>query len=123
MNLMIEIFSLLREKLKNDIKIEFDDRNYTAYVWVKSMRDTNEIVANPNEVRVMLLIFGGLNEKIPLKVEVNNNSKIIKIIANNKEDYILLKNSMENIWDKTVNLLEQVNVGNLSEFRKIKYED
>jgi len=71
----------------------------------------------------MLRIFGGLTKSIAMKIEINNNSKIFKIIMDNPEDYQEIKGIMENIWDKTADLIVQVNSGNLTEFRKIQYED
>jgi hypothetical protein len=120
---MEAIFSILRAKLKENIQIEFDDRNNTVYLWVKSKQFTDAIIATPNEVKVMLIIFGGLNENTSLTIEVNNSSKIIKLISDNKDEYTFLKGIMENLWDQTIDLLEQVDVGNFSEFLKIKFED
>lgn len=123
MILMEAIYSILRAELIENIKIEFDDRNYTVYLWVKSKQFTDEIIATPHDVKVMLIIFGGLSEKTALTIEVNSDSKIIKIISENKNEYALLKSIMENIWDDTIDLLEQVNSGILTKYQKIKYED
>ena len=120
---MESIFSILRTKLKELIKIEFDDRNRMIYLWVKSKQYTEDIIGTPDEVKVMLIIFGGLRETTTFNIEVNNDSKIIKIITEIEEEYTNLKSIMNHIWDDTIDLLEQVNVGDLSKFQSIKYED
>jgi hypothetical protein len=122
-NLMESIFSILRTKLKEYIKIEFDDRNRTVYLWVKSKQYSEDIIGTSDEVKVMLIIFGGLRETTSVNIEVNNDSKIIKIITEIEEEYTNLKSIMSHIWDDTIDLLEQVNVGDLSKFQTIKYED
>ncbi len=120
---MESIFSILRTKLKEYIKIEFDDRNRTVYLWVKSKQYSEDIIGTSDEVKVMLIIFGGLRETTSVNIEVNNDSKIIKIITEIEEEYTNLKSIMSHIWDDTIDLLEQVNVGDLSKFQTIKYED
>ena len=120
---MESIFSILRTKLKELIKIEFDDRNRTVYLWVKSKQYTEDLIGTPDEVKVMLIIFGGLRENASVNIEVNNDSKIIKIVTEIDETYTNLKSIMNHIWDDAIDLLEQANVGDLSKFQTIKYED
>ena len=120
---MESIFSIMREKLKELIKIEFDDRNKTVYLWIKSKQYTEDIIGTPDDVKVMLIIFGGLKETVSVNIEVNNDSKIIKIITEIEEEYTNLKSRMNHIWDDTIDLLEQVNVGDLSKFQTIRYEE
>jgi len=114
---MEELFSTLKSLLKDNIEIKKDNKNLIITMVIKS--PIKGIVAEPNEILIMLKMFGGLREEIPMEIEIDNENQIIKMKFENKENFEEVSLMMDKIWDNAVEMLVQVTDGNFDIIRDI----
>ena len=114
---MEEIIPMLKDMLKKAIEVEFEESKLSIILKIKSHIKGN--LADPDEVIVMLKMFGGMKETIPMDISINNESKIITIMLQNHENYLELTNILKDIWDNAVTMLNNVLNGDLSSIKDI----
>ncbi len=115
---MEELLPNLKNLFKSTIEIKVDDANLTLSMIIKS-KETRGGFATPKEIRNMLQIFGGLKEKIPMDIEINDKAKIIDLKFQNKADLKKVQTVMDRIWDHTVEILERAIAGDFGVLKDI----
>ena len=118
---MEEIIPMLKDMLRKAIEVEFEESKLSITLKIKSNIKGN--LADPNEVIVMLKMFGGMKETIPMDISINNESKTITIKLQNQETYLELMNILKDIWDNAVNMLNSVLNGDLTPIKDIPNVD
>ena len=119
---MEEIFPLLKDMLKNSIEIKKYESDLLISLIVKSEVKGN--LAKPEEIIIMLKMFGGLREDIPIEININNKNQFIDLKFENKESFKKVSLMMDKIWDNAVEMLIQVTNGNYEVIKDIpKIED
>ncbi len=114
---MEEILPSLKGMLKDAIDIKSDVTRLGIIITVLNKIKGN--VADPDEILVMLKMFGGLKEDVPMEININNETQIIEIKFQNEEDFKKIQKIMETIWDDAVDMLEQASQGDFSRIKNI----
>lgn len=114
---MEEILPILKNMLKRAIEIKSDASKLSIAIIVKNKLDSN--IAEPNEIIVMLKIFGGLKEDVPMEIDINNKTQIIELKFQTEEAFKKIQKIMETIWDDAVDMLEQTMQGDLSRIKDV----
>jgi len=114
---MEEILPILKNMLKKSIEIKSDASKLNIAISVKNKLDGN--IAEPNEIIVMLKMFGGLKEDVPMEIDINNETQIIELKFQTEEAFKKIQKIMETIWDDAVDILEQTMQGDLSRIKDI----
>ncbi len=114
---MEEILPSLKGMLKDAIDIKSDVTRLGITITVLNKIKGN--VADPDEILVMLKMFGGLKEDVPMEININNETQIIEIKFQNEEDFKKIQKIMETIWDDAVDMLEQASQGDFSRIKNI----
>ena len=112
---MEELLPSLKGMLKEAINIEADASKLAITIIVKKKIDG--IVAEPEEIIVMLKMYGGLREEIPMEINIDNPTQTITLKFQNEENFKEVAKIFETIWDNAVDLLYQA-IG--SDFSRIK---
>ena len=110
---------LIKDKLKSIIEVNYDEKNPVIILNVKGEIQKSDILAEPNEVKDMLRILGGLTEDIPMEIEIDNNARNIKLIFQNKDDLDKVKIVLDNIWERTIHIFKELEKGNANILRGI----
>jgi len=114
---MEELLPILKNMLKISIEIKSDASKLSIAIIVKSKLGSN--IAEPNEIIVMLKMFGGLKEDVPMEININNKTQVIELKFQTEEDFKKIQKIMETIWDDAVDMLEQTMQGDLSHIKNI----
>jgi hypothetical protein len=114
---MEEILPSLKGMLKDAIDIKSDVTRLGIIITVLNKIKGN--VADPDEILVMLKMFGGLKEDVPMEININNETQIIEIKFQTEEDFKKIQKIMETIWDDAVDMLEQASQGDFSRIKNI----
>lgn len=119
---MEEIFPLLKDMLKKSIEIKKNESDLLISLIVKSKVKGD--LAKPDEIIIMLKMFGGLREDIPIEIDINNEDQIIDLKFENKESFKKVSLMMDKIWDNAVEMFTQLVNGNYKVIKDIpKIED
>jgi hypothetical protein len=118
---MEEILPSLKDLLKESIDILLEKDNRLIKLEVKSKIQGK--LAEKDEVIIMLKMFGGLREDIPIEIRINHDSQIIEMKFEKEEDFEKIRQSMEDIWDNTVDLLEKALQGDFKPINEIPNVD
>jgi hypothetical protein len=116
---MEEIIPSLRNMLKEAIKVEIHEKDLEIHMLVKTHKKLGENFADPNEVKIMLHMFGGLQQEFPLEVKIDNEEQKIILIFDSLENLAVVQKALETMWDKSVELLEQLTSGDFGVIRDI----
>ena len=114
---MEEIIPSLKGMLKDAIDIKSDATRLEITITV--LNKINGIVADPDEILVMLKMFGGLKEDVPMEININNETQVIQLKFQTEEDFKKIQKIMETIWDDAVDMLEQASQGDFSRIKNI----
>ena len=114
---MEEIIPLLKDMLKSSIEIKKNEGNLLISLIIK--RDIKGNLAKPEEVIIMLKMFGGLREDIPVDIKINNEKQYIDLQFENKEDFKTISLMMDKIWDNAVEMFIEVINGNYKAIKDI----
>lgn len=109
---MEELYLALKDMLKKSIEIEFDKPNLTIYLILKNPIKGN--LAEPKEIIVMLKMFGGLREDIPMDINIDNETQQITLKFQDEIYFNKIQEIMESLWENTINMLIQVTKGNFN---------
>jgi len=114
---MEEIMPLLKDMLRKAIELDFDDSKLMITLKIKSHVKGN--LANLEEIIVMFKMFGKMKEDIPMDVSIHNDIKTIIIKLHNRENYLKLREILNDIWDNAVNMLNNVMKGDFTSIKDI----
>jgi len=109
---MAEILELFKSKLQSVIEVDCDENNLIIILNVKGEIQKSDILAEPHEVKDMLRILGGLKEDIPMGIEIDNKAREIKLKFENKDDLDKVKVILDNIWERTIHIFDELEKGN-----------
>ena len=109
---MAEIIELLKNKLKSVIEVDCDENNLIIILNIIGEIQKSDILAEPDEVKGMLRILGGLTEEVSMDIEIDNKARNIKLSFQNKEDLENVSGVLDNIWDRTINIFDELEKGN-----------
>ncbi|MFW9946081.1 MAG: hypothetical protein ACFFBZ_00995 [Promethearchaeota archaeon] len=109
---MEELYPVLKDMLKESIEIKVDRPNLTIYLNLKKPIKGN--IADPKEIIIMLKMFGGLREDIPMDINIDNEIQQIALKFQNEASFNKIQVIIETIWENTVNLLIEVTKGNFN---------
>ncbi|MBY9021830.1 MAG: hypothetical protein KGD67_12300 [Candidatus Lokiarchaeota archaeon] len=114
---MEEILPSLKGMLKDATVIKTDAANLE--ITITLVHKINENVAEPDEILIMLKMFGGLKEDVPMEIDINNETQTISMQFLNEEDFKKVDKIMDTIWDDAVDLFVQTLEGDLSGIKDI----
>ena len=114
---MEELLPSLKNLLKEAIEINLDASNLAVRLIIKP--EIDGVIAKPEEIIVMLKMYGGLKEDIPMKIEINNETQNITLTLQNDDDYKKISKIFESIWDSAVDLLNQAIESDFSRIKNI----
>jgi len=114
---MEEIIPSLKGMLKDATIIKSDATRFEITITVLNKIKGN--VADPDEILVMLKMFGGLKEDVPMEININNETQNIELKFQTEEDFKKIQKIMETIWDDAVDMLEQASQGDFSRIKNI----
>jgi len=114
---MEEILPSLKGMLKDATVIKSDATRFEITITI--LNKINDNVADPDEILVMLKMFGGLKEDVPMEINIDNDTQIIELKFQTEEDFKKIQKIMETIWDDAVDMLEQTIQGDFSRIKDI----
>ena len=114
---MEEIIPSLKGMLKDATIIKSDATRFEITITV--LNEINGNVAEPDEVIIMLKMFAGLKEDIPMDIDIDNDIQKITLKFQNEEDFKKVEKIMDTIWDDAVDLFVQTMEGDLSGIKDI----
>jgi hypothetical protein len=114
---MEEIFPLLKDMLKEQIEINKNESKLQISIIIKSEVKGN--LAEPEEIIIMLKMFGGLREEIPIEININNERQIIDLKFDDEEDFKKVSSMLDKVWDNAVEMLIELTEGNYNVIKDI----
>ena len=114
---MEEILPRLKGMLKDATVIESDVTKFEIVINV--VNSVNGNVAEPDEIIVMLKMYGGLKEDIPMEIDIDNDAKKITLKFQNEADFKKVAKIMETLWDNAVDMLTSAMEGDISRIKDI----
>ena len=114
---MEEILPRLKGMLKDATVIKSDATKFEIIITV--VKKINSNVAEPDEIIVMLKMYGGLREDIPMEIIIDNNAQNITLKFQNEEDFKKVAKIMESLWDNAVDMLTSAMEGDISRIKDI----
>ncbi|NHJ20134.1 MAG: hypothetical protein EAX91_04260 [Candidatus Lokiarchaeota archaeon] len=114
---MEELLPSLKGMLKEAIDIDNDALNLTITLTVKNK--INGVIAEPEEVGIMLKMYGGLTEEIPMEINIDNENQKIILKFKNEEDFMEIAEIFKKIWDNAIDLLYQAIKSDFSRIKNI----
>ena len=114
---MEEILPQLKGMLKDATVIKADATLLEITISIINKIDGN--VAEPDEIIIMLKMYGGLKEDIPMEIDIDNEAQIITLKFQNEEDFKKVEKIMETLWDNAVDLFVEATEGDLSRIKDI----
>ncbi|MGB5910678.1 MAG: hypothetical protein WBH31_05740 [Promethearchaeia archaeon] len=109
---MEELYPILKDMLKESIEMKVDKPNLAIYLILKNRIKGN--LAEPKEIIIMLKMFGGLRENIPMDIKIDNEMQRIALTFQDESDFSKIQEIMETLWENTINMLIQVTKGNFN---------
>lgn len=114
---MEEILPRLKGMLKDATVISTDAKKFEITITVVNKISGN--VAEPDEIIVMLKMYGGLREDIPMEINIDNDAQSITLKFQNEEDFKRVAKIMETLWDNAVDMLTSAMEGDISRIKDI----
>jgi hypothetical protein len=103
--------------LKQAITIETNASDLTVKMIIK--KEVKGNLAEPEEVIIMLKMYGGLREDIPMDIDIDNQSQTITLKFQNEGNFKEIVKIFETLWDNTVDLLFQAIESDFSRIKNI----
>lgn len=103
---------LIKNKLQSVIEVKCDEDNLIINLNIKGEIQKSDILAEPDEVKDMLRILGGLIEEVSMDIEIDNKARNIKLTFQNKEDLENVSGVLDNIWERTFHIFNELEKGN-----------
>ena len=114
---MEEILPQLKGMLKDVTVIKYNATRLE--ITISIVKKINGIVAEPDEIIIMLKMYGGLREDIPMDINIDNNAQIIMLKFQNEEDFKKVAKIMDTLWDNAVDMLTSAMEGDISRIKDI----
>ncbi len=114
---MEEILPRLKGMLKDATVIKSDATKFEIIITV--VKKINGNVAEPDEIIVMLKMYGGLREDIPMEINIDNDTQDITLKFQNEEDFKKVAKIMESLWDNAVDMLTSAMESDISRIKDI----
>jgi len=114
---MEEILPRLKGMLKEATVISSDGIKFEITITIIKNVDGN--VAEPDEIIVMLKMYGGLREDISMEIDIDNEAQSITLKFQNEEDFKKVAKIMETLWDNAVDMLTSAMEGDISRIKDI----
>ena len=114
---MEELLPQLKGMLKDATVIKSDATKFEINIMV--INKINGNVAEPDEIIVMLKMYGGLREDIPMEIIIDNDAQNITLKFQNEEDFKKVAKIMETLWDNAVDMLTSAMEGDVSRIKDI----
>jgi len=115
--MMEDLFPSLKDMLKKAIEITTDESKLAISMTVKNKLDA--VVADPGEIIIMLKMYGGLREDIPMEIDIDNDAQNITLKFQNEEGFKKVEKIMEKLLDNAVDMLVQATEGDISRIKDI----
>ncbi len=109
---MAELLDMVKSRLESALEVNVDENNLIIILNVKKEIQKSDILAEPHEVKDMLRILGGLTEDVSMEIEIDNNTRNIKSKFQNKEDIEKVNSVLDNIWERTIHIFDELEKGN-----------
>lgn len=114
---MEELLPSLKNMIKDAIDIKTDTSNLTIEIIVK--KKVEGVVAEPEEIIIMLKMYGGLSEDVPMEINIENETQKITLKFQKEEHFVEVAKIFDVIWDNAVELLYQAIGSDFSRIKKI----
>jgi len=114
---MEDILQNLKSMLKEAIDVKTDASRLTISMTIKNKIDG--LVADPDEIIIMLKMYGGLREDIPMEIDIDNKAQNIALKFQNEEGFKKVEKIIENLWDNAVDMLVSAIEGDVSRIKDI----
>lgn len=114
---MEELLPILKKKLQDNIHIIENESDLTFKLSI--LEKSNGKLIYPGEIENMLIMFGGLNKKIPMEVHADEGEDEISLKLENKEAFMLIKSIFHKIWDNSIFMFSEVLKENFEVIRDI----
>ncbi len=114
---MEEILPRLKGMLKDATVIKSDVTKFEIVITIVNKISGN--VAELDEIIVMLKMYGGLREDIPMEINIDNDAQTIALKFQNEEDFKKVAKIMETLWDNAVDMLTSAMEGDISRIKDI----
>jgi hypothetical protein len=112
---MEEILPTLRKKIQEKIHIIEDENNLSFAITI-----SGRLLGKLSYLgEMMLIMFGGLNSKVPMDVSLNEGEQKISIKVENKSDYAIVHSALKKIWDNAIFLFSEILKGNFEVIKDI----
>jgi hypothetical protein len=107
---MEETIPTLRKKIQEKIHIAKDESNLSFEITISGTALGKFVY--PGEIETMLIMFGGLNRKIPMHISISEKEQKISIRVDNQSDYSLVHSALDKIWDNAIFMFSEILKGN-----------
>ena len=109
---MAEILDLIKNRLYSVMEVNVDEDNLIVILNIKGEIQKSDVLAEPHEIKDMLRILGGLKEDVPMGIEIDNKAREIKLKFENKTGLDKVKVILDNIWERTIHIFDELEKGN-----------
>ena len=116
---MTEILELIKKRLPTVMDVKINSNKLILTLNIKEDIQKSRILAEPYEIKDMLRILGGLREDLSMEIEIDNQLRNINLKCQNREDFEEVKDVLDHIWERTIQLLEELEKGNAIVLRGI----
>ena len=114
---MEELLPSLKGMLKEAIDIDPDASIMTIKLTIK--QEIEGIIAEPEEIVIMLKMYGGLKEDMPMEINIDNETQTITLRFEKEEHFNKVEKIFESIWENAVDLLYQAMESDFSRIKTI----
>ena len=116
----MERFVAQAKKLFEDtVRVKANEEDMVISIIVKSDKKLKGAFAYQIEVKDMLRMFGGLNEDIPMEIDIDEESQKIDLKFQDKDNYIKVWNVLDNIVERITDLCYKALAGDISHFNDL----
>ena len=119
---MEELIPKLSDSLRNAVEIKEDENQLLIELKVKREDLVPGDLGSPNEIKEMVRVFGGLKQDVPMEIDIEENTNVITLKLQNKEDFNIITTVMKGIWERAAEILQKAfkaEPGKTEEFRDL----
>lgn len=107
---MERLLPIMKDLFKEKIDLKNDKAAFKITINING--EIKGTFLYPDEIPIILKLYGGLKEDIQMKVNAIESEKRIDILFENLEDFTKVLSIMETIWDNAVDILGELLKGN-----------
>lgn len=108
-----------KELFEETVQIKAIEKDLVLSIIVKSDKKVKGNFADQIEVKDMLRMFGGLNEDIAMEIDIDEESQKIDLKFQNKDNYIKVRNVLDNLVERIIDLTYKALDGDVSHFKDL----